>query len=97
MGTIFIYLQSNEGGENFKQVVQSIGVFFPLIGIALGYDGIIKEKNSKSLNILLTQPVFRDNIITGKFLGISITLALVVFFFPDNNCSLRLYYFRKNR
>jgi ABC-type transport system involved in multi-copper enzyme maturation permease subunit len=56
-----------------------IGSFFPLIGIALGYDGIIKEKNSKSLNVLLTQPVFRDNIITGKFLGISVTLALVVF------------------
>ena len=79
MGTIFIYLQSNEGGENFKQVVQAIGVFFPLIGIALGYDGIIKEKNSKSLNVLLTHPVFRDNIITGKFLGISMALALVVF------------------
>lgn len=79
MSTIFIYLQSNEGGENFMQVVQAIGVFFPLIGIALGYDGIIKEKNSKSLNVLLTHPVFRDNIITGKFLGISMTLALVVF------------------
>jgi ABC-2 type transport system permease protein len=79
MGTIFIYLQSKGGGENFAQVVQVIGVFFPLTGIALGYDGIIKEKNSKSLNVLLTHPVFRDNIITGKFLGISIALALVVF------------------
>ncbi len=79
MGTMFIYLQSNEGGENFMQVVQTIGVFFPLIGISLGYDGIIKEKNSKSLNVLLTHPVFRDNIITGKFLGISMNLALVVF------------------
>ena len=27
----------------------------------------------------MTHPVFRDNIVTGKFLGISITLALVVF------------------
>ncbi len=78
-GTIFIYLQSRAGGNNFWEVVQVIAVFFPLIGIALGYDGIIKEKNSKSLNVLLTNPVFRDNIITGKFLGISITLALVVF------------------
>jgi len=78
-GTIFIYLQSKGGGENFTQVVQVIGVFFPLTGIALGYDGIIKEKNSKSLNVLLTHPVFRDNIITGKFLGILVALALVVF------------------
>ncbi|MHC1754955.1 MAG: ABC transporter permease [Methanosarcina sp.] len=77
MGTLFIYLQSRTSG--FWDVVQVIGVFFPLTGIALGYDGIIKEKNSKSLNVLLTHPVFRDNIITGKFLGTSITLALVVF------------------
>jgi ABC-2 type transport system permease protein len=79
MGTIFVYLQSHGGGNNFYDVVKVIAVFFPLIGIALGYDGIIKEKNSKSLNVLLTNPVFRDNIITGKFLGISITLTLVVF------------------
>ncbi|MDD4496688.1 MAG: ABC transporter permease [Methanosarcinaceae archaeon] len=78
-GTIFVYLQSRGGGDNFGQVVRMIAVFYPLIGISLGYDGIIKEKNSKSLNVLLTQPVFRDNIITGKFLGISIILALVVF------------------
>ena len=79
MGTMFVYLQSHAGGDNFGDVVKVIAVFFPLTGIALGYDGIIKEKNSKSLNVLLTHPVFRDNIVTGKFLGISITLALVVF------------------
>lgn len=77
ISTIFIYSQSHNSG--FCDVVQIIAVFFPLTGIALGYDGIIKEKNSKSLNVLLTHPVFRDNIITGKFLGISITLALIVF------------------
>ncbi|NLN44468.1 MAG: ABC transporter permease [Methanosarcina sp.] len=78
-GTVLIYLQNRGGGDNFGEVVQVIAVFFPLIGIALGYDGIIKEKNNKSLNVLLTNPVFRDNIITSKFLGISMTLALVVF------------------
>jgi ABC-2 type transport system permease protein len=76
-GTLLIDLQSRTSG--FWDVVQVIGIFFPLAGIALGYDGIIKEKNSKSLNVLLTHPVFRDNIITGKLLGISMTLALVVF------------------
>ena len=79
MGTIFVYLRSHGGGNNFYDVVEVIAVFFPLIGIALGYDGIIKEKNGKNLNVLLTHPVFRDNIITGKFIGISIALALVVF------------------
>ena len=76
MITLFVYSQGN---NNINDVVRIIGVFFPLLGIALGYDAIIREKNSKSLNILLTHPVFRDNIVTGKFLGISITLFLVVF------------------
>ena len=37
-----------------------------------------KERESGSLNILLTHPLFRDTIITGKILGAMMTLALVV-------------------
>jgi ABC-type transport system involved in multi-copper enzyme maturation permease subunit len=76
MITMFVNSQMN---DTFGDVAQIIGVFFPLLAIALGYDAIIKEKNSKSLNVLLTHPVFRDNIITGKFFGMAITLVLVVF------------------
>nr|WP_321496900.1 ABC transporter permease [uncultured Methanolobus sp.] len=75
MISLFIYTYGNDFGDATK----IIGVFFPLIGIVLGYDAIVKEKNSKSINVLLTHPVFRDNIITGKFVGISLTLFLVVF------------------
>ena len=62
----------------FLDVTQIIAVFLPLLGIALGFDTIVKERKSASLNILLTHPVYRDNIITGKILGAMITLALVV-------------------
>ncbi len=62
----------------FLDVAQIIAVFLPLLGIALGFDTIVKERKSASLNILLTHPVYRDNIITGKILGAMITLALVV-------------------
>lgn len=62
----------------FIDVAQVIAVFLPLMGIALGFDAMIKERESGSLNVLLTHPVFRDNIITGKILGAMITLALVV-------------------
>ncbi|WP_305064038.1 ABC transporter permease [Methanococcoides sp.] len=75
MITLFVYTQGN---NTFGDIAQTFGVFFPLLAIALGYDAIIREKNSRSLNVLLTHPVFRDNIITGKFLGIGITLGLVV-------------------
>ena len=63
---------------SFIDVAQVIAVFLPLMGIALGFDAMIKERECGSLNVLLTHPVFRDNIITGKILGSMITLALVV-------------------
>lgn len=63
----------------FLDVAQIIAVFLPLLGISLGFDSIIKEKKSSSLNVLLTHPLYRDNIITGKILGAMITLVLVVF------------------
>ena len=63
----------------FVDVTQIIAVFLPLLGISLGFDSIIKEKKSASLNVLLTHPLYRDNIITGKILGAMITLVLVVF------------------
>lgn len=62
----------------FLDVVQIIGLFLPLLGIALGFDTIVKESKSGSLNVLLTHPVFRDYIITGKIIGSLVTLALVV-------------------
>jgi ABC-2 type transport system permease protein len=73
-----MYTEDNIFRRNFIFVVQVIAVFLPLIGIALGFDAMIKERESGSLNVLLTHPVFRDNIITGKILGSMITLALVV-------------------
>ncbi|HUU74576.1 MAG TPA: ABC transporter permease subunit [Methanoregulaceae archaeon] len=54
-------------------VFYQIGVMFELIGgilgIAMGFDLITKEKESKSLKILLAHPVYRDQVINGKTLG----------------------------
>lgn len=76
------YRDATDGRDIFKTgflyVAQIIGLFLPLLGIALGFDMIVKERKSGSLNVLLTHPVFRDNIITGKIIGSLATLALVV-------------------
>lgn len=63
----------------FLDVAQVITLFLPVLGFALGFDSVIREKNSKSLNTLLTHPVFRDNIISGKIIGGLGALTLVVF------------------
>lgn len=77
------YMVEQSGGEftlmsGFRSVTWQIGWFSPLIGIALGFDTIIKERKSGSLNVLLTHPVFRDNIIAGKMLGIMGVLMTVI-------------------
>lgn len=64
--------------RGFEGIARIIGSFAPLIGIALGFDTIVKEVKSGSLNVLLTHPVFRDNVIVGKLVGSAITLALVL-------------------
>ncbi|MCK4476308.1 MAG: ABC transporter permease [Methanophagales archaeon] len=46
-----------------------------ILAIAMGFDLVSKEKETRSLKLLLSCPVFRDEIINGKALGG--TLALV--------------------
>jgi len=53
-----------------------------ILGIAMGFDLITKEKESKSLKILLSHPIYRDEVINGKALGgiaaLCIALAIVL-------------------
>lgn len=87
MFTLIIFSFSVQSGKNgfnmfeqgFLDVTQIIGIFLPLMGIALGFDAIVKERKSASLNVLLTHPLFRDNIIAGKIGGGLVTLIVVVF------------------
>lgn len=60
--------------------VQMISLFGPLSGIVLGFDAVVRERKSGSLNVLLTHPVFRDNIIAGKLLGSMLVLAAIIVF-----------------
>ena len=47
-------------------LMAGIGV---MLGIAMGFDLVTREKESKSLKSLLAYPVFRDEVINGKALG----------------------------
>jgi ABC-2 type transport system permease protein len=56
----------------------TLSQFIPLFGIALSFDTLLREEKSGSMNVLLTHPVYRDNIITGKILGAMMSLLLVI-------------------
>lgn len=71
--------QGNAITRGYLDISHIVSLFLPFMGIALGFDAISKERESGSLNVLLTHPIYRDNIIAGKSLGAMITLVLVVF------------------
>ncbi|AGK60435.1 ABC-type transport system involved in multi-copper enzyme maturation, permease component [Archaeoglobus sulfaticallidus PM70-1] len=53
--------------------------FGSLLGLAMGFDLISKEREGGSLKTLLSHPVYRDQIINGKALGALMAITLVVF------------------
>jgi ABC-2 type transport system permease protein len=53
-------------------------LFGPILGLALGFDAINKERASGSLSVTLCQPIYRDSIINGKILAATASLSLLV-------------------
>jgi len=83
-GAEFIKNQAQAGfiaifwGAQFGFSFTSLMVFFgPIIGLALGFDAINKERTSGSLSTLLCQPIYRDSVINGKFLGGAAALSIL--------------------
>ena len=53
-------------------------IFLWIIPIVFTYDAISKERQSKSLDIVLSKPVMKYELVLGKFLGAGITLVAIV-------------------
>jgi len=61
-----------------RGVIDYIEIIGAVLGILLGYLTISREKNSKTLNLILTRPVSRLEIVTGKVLGNGAFVALTL-------------------
>jgi ABC-2 type transport system permease protein len=57
-----------------------ISLLVPLMAIGLGFDSVNGEHNRRTLSRILSQPIYRDALLFGKFLGglLTLTIALVV-------------------
>jgi ABC-2 type transport system permease protein len=76
-GFVFLTLFTSSG-DVIPALTFFIGLFVPIIGIALGFDAINSERSGGTLSRLLSQPVYRDSVINGKFLAGIVTLAIMV-------------------
>lgn len=76
-GFVFLKLFTSSG-ETVPPLVFFISFFVPIIGIALGFDAINSERSNGTLSRILSQPIFRDSVINGKFLAGMVTMTIMV-------------------
>lgn len=74
----FIFMMMfTSSGAGFS-LVDFVSFFGPLIGIILGFDTINRERNEGTLSKLLSQPIYRDAVVNGKFLaGLSLVAIMM--------------------
>lgn len=63
--------------KNFINYLAMIGA---LIAMILGYSTIDKERKAGTLRLILSRPIYRDQLLTGKVLGNAVLLAIMLAF-----------------
>ncbi len=58
-----------------SSLVSLVIYLVPLIALILGYDAIVGERERGSLDLLLSMPITRFEILLGKYLGLAAALA----------------------
>jgi ABC-2 type transport system permease protein len=75
----FIFLMLFTAPGALFSLVQFVAFFGPLVGLILGFDTINRERNEGTLSKLLSQPIYRDVVINGKFLaGVTMIAIMLV-------------------
>ncbi len=75
----FVFLQLyTTSGQALPLFIYFIAFFLPIVGIALGFDAVNGEKNNGTMSRLLSQPIYRDAVINGKFLAGVVTIAIML-------------------
>jgi ABC-2 type transport system permease protein len=73
---VFLLLITSSG-ESIFSLATLLGFFGPLVGITLGFDSISGEYARGTLSRVLSQPIYRDSLINGKFLAGFATIAVL--------------------
>lgn len=56
--------------------ITALNFIIPLMAIGLGFDSVNSEFNRRTLSRVLSQPIYRDALLLGKFLGGLMTLTV---------------------
>ena len=73
----FAFLRLFTGSRQpLPSFVSMLGFLIPLMAIGLGFDAVNGEYNRRTLSRILSQPIYRDALLLGKFLAGLATLAI---------------------
>lgn len=75
---IFLKLYTSSSGS-IPSFMSFIALLGPIVGLALGFDAVNSERSNGTLNRLVSQPIYRDSIIIGKFLAGTALIALIIY------------------
>lgn len=64
-------------GSSLPSFTWFVSILGPLVGLSMGFDAINGEQNSGTMTRLLAQPIYRDDVINGKFLARLFVLVLM--------------------
>lgn len=64
--------------EPLPSLAAFLSFLLPLVAIALGFDAINGEYNRRTMSRLLAQPIYRDAVLFGKFLGALLVIAIAL-------------------
>ena len=74
---LFLMLFSTTGAR--FSMIQFVAFFGPLMGLFLGFDAINRERAQGTLVKVVSQPIYRDAVINGKFLaGATVITVMIV-------------------
>lgn len=62
--------------EPLPSFVAFLGFLLPLIGISLAFDAVNGEYSRRTMSRVLSQPIYRDALLAGKFLGGLLVMAI---------------------
>jgi ABC-2 type transport system permease protein len=74
---VFLLLYTT-AGQSMPIFTAFVAFFMPIVGIALGFDAMNSEKNRGTMSRLLSQPIYRDSVINGKFLAGVATIGIML-------------------
>ncbi|MEM3426235.1 MAG: ABC transporter permease subunit [Thermoproteota archaeon] len=63
----------------FSSAGSSVSLIAPFLGIAFGYDAVSRERESGTLRILLSRPVYREDVVNGKIIASLAIMGITLF------------------